>query len=888
MYRSIFTYILIVLYSFSSLFSPVFAVEEWVILHDLNELPSSHIETLWTSGSDDVLLSYLSLLDERQWYIIAGKKDATTESEDISSGTLNAPNTPVKSYTPGKNSKIRGHIPNLEKYPLETNIAKNTVIRSKDGKDINPGNIGIKWLTPEKETLAIKKQKKRWNKKKGWDIVDTPSTPIAFEFWIEGQHLIFSSPVAITMDAPNMTDGIGMELFVLHEGDADFNTSWLSTDPTSGCNPDGTSTNPGNIATVRGGKVIFYTCGASSFTMNTTWGNAGTNDLRLVIGDCGQFQLYYNGTANMYTGIPPATGCNQTLDSWLALRIGATTYWSDWANAGTRWTTNSTTGSQIGNTYSWTTVLQRTVWTRNYQLILNWVYTAPNKYFTINWRVVVPAGNTNNVRFYIGNDSTVWGGDPNDVGYSGSTPTQTFWVYDSVLNQLSAIRYISWSMWTAGEVGVLGTVRGRIANGTDFNNTITASTDQWFWINWNFGTTPGTYSGTLEWRVTPFVSTNVPDLISWVGQPTPNLKVGQLSTIPLTVSNIGNTGSTGLHTLSLWIPTGILGPWTSFTSNGWSCGAQIGTGVTCTKNTTLSALADDGVNIELTPQPSASGQTLTLTGNIVNASDSNTTNNRSSVSLQVAVAAAPADSTAPVFSGVSIASGSLIPGWTFPINTTYFDTGSNIDMTSVTGAIYSWNTGTLTWNTTNLAPLYMTRTWVTINTGSFVVQNIPFGRYRFDFTIKDNAWNTRTRSDTYFVDQISWSISSDTYSLGDIPGNATIFWTGELTITIQTIGAGFILATDPQNPLVNSQWTALPYWNGTNGIGIDQWTGTGYLGNLTTYSGGYTIATRIKNINQNWLRTTYTYKIKYGWNFITNQDNGDYLGNVRFNLLLNY
>lgn len=95
--------------------------------------------------------------------------------------------------------------------------------------------------------------------------------------------------------------------------------------------------------------------------MNPTGGNAGTNDLRLVIGDCGQFQLYYNGAANIYQGIPPATGCNQSLDSWLALRIGGTTYWSDGANAGTRWTTNSTTGSQTGNTYSGTTILQRTV-----------------------------------------------------------------------------------------------------------------------------------------------------------------------------------------------------------------------------------------------------------------------------------------------------------------------------------------------------------------------------------------------------------------------------------------------------------------------------------------------------------------------------------------------
>jgi len=52
---------------------------------------------------------------------------------------------------------------------------------------------------------------------------------------------------------------------------------------------------------------------------------------------------------------------------------------------------------------------------------------------------------------------------------------------------------------------------------------------------------------------------------------------------------------------------------------------------------------------------------------------------------------------------------------------------------------------------------------------------------------------------------MSWSISSDTYSLGDIPGNTTMFGTGELTITVQTIGAGFILATDPENPIINTQ-----------------------------------------------------------------------------------
>jgi hypothetical protein len=34
------------------------------------------------------------------------------------------------------------------------------------------------------------------------------------------------------------------------------------------CNPDGSATIPGAQAIVQEGKVTFYTCGASSFTMN--------------------------------------------------------------------------------------------------------------------------------------------------------------------------------------------------------------------------------------------------------------------------------------------------------------------------------------------------------------------------------------------------------------------------------------------------------------------------------------------------------------------------------------------------------------------------------------------------------------------------------------------
>lgn len=47
-------------------------------------------------------------------------------------------------------------------------------------------------------------------------IVDTTTTEV-FEFGIPGKHLIFSSPVAITIETPNYSDGITVDLAVLHE-----------------------------------------------------------------------------------------------------------------------------------------------------------------------------------------------------------------------------------------------------------------------------------------------------------------------------------------------------------------------------------------------------------------------------------------------------------------------------------------------------------------------------------------------------------------------------------------------------------------------------------------------------------------------------------------------
>jgi hypothetical protein len=513
-------------------------------------------------------------------------------------------------------SRVRGNI--------QAELPLDTYIQTKNGEILNGSHIGIyestgtaitKW-----NTYFEKKQKKVTNKRKWKNTIDVQ----AFEFWIPGKHLLFSKPVKISIDTPNMTDGIEVEIAVLHEWDSDYNTLGLSTSPDALCNSDGSSTIPGTFTTVRGWKATFYTCWASRFIMNPTGWTTGSNDLRLVIGDCGQFQLYYNSGANIYTGVPPATGCSTGVDSWFALRIGGTTYGSDW----TGWSTRTTAWTTVGNTYTGRTTLTRAVWWRTYTVLLDWRYTAPNKYFNLDWSVTVPTWNTNNIRFYIANDSTVGWSDANDVGYTWSAPSQTIWVYDSVLDQMSAIRYLSGIMWTAQQANAYNTVRTQITNGADFTNAIQTTTgDLGFGVNWNFGTTAGTRTGSLEWRMLPYSPWTTVDLIPWIGQPEWPLTVNYLSQIPVTVTNAGIVSSSGLHVTQFIIPTNISGPTSAFSDNGWSCGAQVWTTVTCNKTTTIASLATDTLRIPVVPLLAASWSMVTFTGTISNSWDTVPTNN---------------------------------------------------------------------------------------------------------------------------------------------------------------------------------------------------------------------------------------------------------------------
>ena len=85
-----------------------------------------------------------------------------------------------------------------------------------------------------------------------------------------------------------------VDIYVLHTGDIDFNTTGLMTDPEGHCLSDGSASMPANQAVVQDGKVTFYTCGASTFALgytpttdlpnNVVWTTLTQSDGKIIVG----------------------------------------------------------------------------------------------------------------------------------------------------------------------------------------------------------------------------------------------------------------------------------------------------------------------------------------------------------------------------------------------------------------------------------------------------------------------------------------------------------------------------------------------------------------------------------------------------------------------------
>lgn len=182
---------------------------------------------------------------------------------------------------------------------------------------------------------------------------------------------------------------------------------------------------------------------------------------------------------------------------------------------------------------------------------------------------------------------------------------------------------------------------------------------------------------------------------------------------------------------------------------------------------------------------------------------------------------------------------------------------------------------------------------INASAANFVTNALAYGQYRATFTVADAAGNNSQQVSSFYVDAPSLTVSTGSYSIGPLSTTSTVIGAGQMTITIQTIGAGFQLSLGG-NGTLDAGLSQIGAWNGTTGYGMD-FAATG-SGALKSYSGtliGLSGAT-LENfatgsyMGGNGNLHTFTYTVKYGGKIDTLQGAGVYTSNTPVNISLQY
>jgi alpha-tubulin suppressor-like RCC1 family protein len=162
------------------------------------------------------------------------------------------------------------------------------------------------------------------------------TTEYQFQFGISWQHLKFSEPVELRYKI-DLPDWSLVSLWVKHGSDTVFSTEWLSTYATTQCH-DGQATVPWSQAIVQSWEVVFYTCGASTFSLTYT---GGANSAHFVDAGFKDFTLSFLTWIQFPTGTT-MSDVDISID-WMPIDNESPT--------GPRWTTNCFPGEKSFQLY---------------------------------------------------------------------------------------------------------------------------------------------------------------------------------------------------------------------------------------------------------------------------------------------------------------------------------------------------------------------------------------------------------------------------------------------------------------------------------------------------------------------------------------------------------
>lgn len=230
-----------------------------------------------------------------------------------------------------------------------------------------------------------------------------------------------------------------------------------------------------------------------------------------------------------------------------------------------------------------------------------------------------------------------------------------------------------------------------------------------------------------------------------------------------------------------------------------------------------------------------------------------------------------------------IASWTLLPKGNNTFNYSYNDAWAWVNVAWITYSINKWNPITSSY-WANIASTYINSPSISATWASLPVKNLPYWKYQTSINVPDLSWNTSTYNITFYVDEIEFNINTWHINIWKLMINSKSF-SPELLVTVKTLWAGHNIFMN-QSWSLNNSWVILNNWNGVSWFWYDK---SPFSTNIGLIKINELIWSNLKNINVNWEKNTYIYKVKL-WAFITNQEQvaWDYLTKLNFILQLNY
>ncbi len=293
---------------------------------------------------------------------------------------------------------------------------------------------------------------------------------------------------------------------------------------------------------------------------------------------------------------------------WSSIQVIAT---SGAASVGTRTAATGNSGATVRYTVNHEG--------REYSIDRTVSYYYPNDYVTDTYSFVIPAGNTEEVKFYLGGD-TAPGSSDSGYGIMLTEPVRSIISLNTYSNIMFGFREVQGSRPFDGATSQhYHTPYGTVQNGGDIGFVETASNhDAGLMMQWDLGSTPGTYTGSFE-QFSTLQGTNLNATLAESFS-----EVEGVVDLNISIVNTELEGFTGLgYTITL--PENLLIYDNAVSGCGGSLTATVGTGVIALSGVSIGAAANCVVSVPVTSaipgsysitQASATGLTGVLANNV--------------------------------------------------------------------------------------------------------------------------------------------------------------------------------------------------------------------------------------------------------------------------------